>query len=233
MPDPARPSRAAPPRWSRASFAHPADHLARALLGCTLVRLIKGDEPLRARIVETEAYLGIADKACHSFAGRRTPRVEPMYGPPGTAYVYSTYGMHHCLNIVCGKVGEPIAVLLRAAEPISGLPAMRRHRAARSFATLPDRDLCRGPGRLCLAFALTSADSGRDFSTDPALFIEPPPRGLSRGPVLVGPRVGIAGAEEWTTAPLRFALADSRSVSRPNVRPVSGPSKPRSSRPKA
>ena len=98
-------------------LGRPTVEAARALLGCVLVRRC-GDRVLRARIVETEAYLGPEDPAAHSYAGR-TPRTEPLWGPPGTIYVYFVYGMHHCLNLAVDREGFPGCVLVRAAEPLS------------------------------------------------------------------------------------------------------------------
>ena len=115
-------------------YSRPADELAPALLGCVLVRVLEDGTRLSGRIVETEAYLGVRDRAAHSFGGRRTPRNEAMYARAGTAYVYFTYGMHYCFNVVCGAVDEPVAVLVRALEPIEGAAVMRLHRAARRAA---------------------------------------------------------------------------------------------------
>jgi DNA-3-methyladenine glycosylase len=116
--------------------------------------------PLAARIVEVEAYCGPEDPGSHTYRGR-TPRNATMFGPPGRLYVYFTYGMHWCMNAVCGEVGEGVAVLLRAAAPLQGLEVMRDRRpAARS-----DRDLLRGPARLCQAFGVGRADDGADLVT--------------------------------------------------------------------
>lgn len=108
----------------------PAEELAPALVGMVLVRVLESGERLSGRIVETEAYLGVKDRAAHSYGGRRTARNEAMYARAGTAYVYFTYGMHFCVNVVCGREDEPVAVLLRALEPLEGLEAMARNRAA-------------------------------------------------------------------------------------------------------
>ncbi len=117
------------------------EDVARALLGCRLVRRLPGLPTRTAVIVETEAYLGIADRAAHTWNGRRTPRVAPMWGPPGHAYVFRVYGMHDCLNVVTGEAGVPEAVLLRAAVPVAwweGREVSRRDLLSAS-----------GPGRLC------------------------------------------------------------------------------------
>ena len=147
-----------------------------------------------ARIVETEAYCGPLDAAAHSYRGQ-TPRNAVMFGEPGLLYVYFTYGMHYCCNAVCGELGEGVAVLIRAAEPIAGLD---RIRAARPAAKR-DRDLCSGPARLCQAFGIDRRHDGADLVTgDQGLSIVddgvPPPADPA-----VGPRIGIrhAAEEPW------------------------------------
>jgi DNA-3-methyladenine glycosylase len=178
----------------RARLAAPTVDAARALLGCVLVRR-GGPRTLAARIVETEAYLGPEDPAAHAYSGR-TPRTEPLYGPPGTLYVYLVYGMHHCLNLAVDRDGFPGCVLVRAAEPLagSGLAA----------------DACRGPGRLCRALGIDLSLSGRH------LFEAHPPLTLREGErparVVVAPRVGLRRAAERL---LRFCDAASAAVSRP------------------
>ena len=117
-------SRACPRRF----FVTDPVSLARKLLGCVLVRQLESGERLAGMIVEPEAYLGIIDRASHTFGSRRTPRNESMWSKAGTAYVYFTYGMHHCMNIAAGRKGDPVAVLIRALEPIPGLATMRRLR---------------------------------------------------------------------------------------------------------
>ncbi len=159
------------------------------------------------RIVETEAYLGPRDPAAHSFAGR-TPRTEPLWGEPGTLYVYFVYGMHHCLNLAVDRGGFPGCVLVRAAEPLfgSGLAP----------------GACRGPGRLCRALGIDTRLSGRHlFEPHAGLTLREGPR-----PARVGaaPRVGIAKAARRL---LRFYDAGSRAVSAPRPAGVSFASVPR------
>ncbi|MBL0926033.1 MAG: DNA-3-methyladenine glycosylase [Phycisphaerales bacterium] len=204
-------------RLKRPDFAIGPVALARGLLGCTLVRVLDTGERLAGRIVETEAYVGARDRASHSFGGRRTERNEAMYAEPGTAYVYFTYGMHFCFNVVCGRAGQPVAVLLRALEPLEGLSRMRQHRAASGGATPPDHLLCSGPARLTQALDVTRRHNLLDL-TDRAS-----PLLLERGPQRIrpgerpsrGPRIGIDSAGDWAAKPLRFWLAGNPHTSRP------------------
>lgn len=204
-------------RLRRSDFATDPVTLAQALIGRRLVRLTPGGTRVSGVIVETEAYLGVRDAAAHSYRGRRTKRVEPMYGPPGTAYVYFTYGMHHCMNVVCGEVGEPVAVLLRALRPDEGAGLMRRRRwgggaasAGRSWAAL-----CSGPGRVCEALAIDTRLSGVDLTTHPRLFIERPGT-IDKAParLIRSPRIGVGYAGAWAGRLLRWRLAGEPSVSR-------------------
>jgi len=185
-----------------AFYARPADVVARRLLGHALVSTIGGHRTA-GRIVETEAYVGPHDPACHAFGGRRTTRTECLYGPPGTAYIYFTYGLHWCLNAVTGPRDYPAAVLIRAVEPIAGLPTMRRRRAG-----VPDRLLCAGPARLCAAFGVTGRLNGAALQAGQLRIVRGRP---VRGAVLATPRIGITSATTW---PLRYIVADSAWVSR-------------------
>lgn len=184
-------------------FRRPAEIVAADLLGAVIVSTIDG-EITEARIVETEAYLGYDDPASHGYLHRRNARNGALFGPPGTWYVYLSYGMHWCANLVCQEPGQASAVLLRALEPLAGLEVMRRRRGM-----LPDRELCSGPGKLCQALGITRELDGRKMH-----------RGVVRvfgaeeqeGPsVLVTPRIGITKAADW---PLRFVLANSPWASR-------------------
>lgn len=158
------------------------------------------------RIVETEAYCGAFDPAAHSWRGRTT-RNATMFGPPGHLYVYFTYGMHWCCNPVCGEAGEGAAVLLRALAPLTGLAAMRAARPRCRH----DRDLCRGPARLCQALGITGAQDGIDLVEGTGGFClvddgVPPPAEPA-----VSPRIGISRAAE---EPWRWYVAGDRHVSR-------------------
>lgn len=186
-----------------AFYARPTLEVARALIGKTLSR--RTAEGVTAGIiVETEAYVSAIDPSAHGYRGK-TSRNAVMFGPPGHAYVYFTYGMHHCLNIVTEGEGVAAAVLLRALEPTAGIALMRSRRGER----IADRDLARGPGRLCAALALTLADNGLDLCGD-ALWLEDTPDFPPDAPIAATPRIGIAQAADW---PWRFVLADSPWVS--------------------
>ena len=169
--------------------------VARALLGCRLIRKLPGGERRAVVIVETEAYLGAKDRAAHTWNGRRTPRVEPMWGPGGHAYVYFVYGMHHCLNVVTQREGVPEAVLLRAGVPEENLSLLRAS----------------GPAKLCAYLGVTTELSGVPLS-GPELMISRGPR--ARFDVLVGPRVGVNYAGAAAAWPLRFAVAGCPAVTR-------------------
>ena len=192
------------------SFSCDSVTVARRLLGQRLVRVMDGRR-LSGTIVEVEAYLGADDRAAHTFNGRRTPRNESMYLSGGHAYVYFTYGMHYCLNVVCGAPGDGVAVLVRAIEPTEGLDLMfaRRPKARR------ETDLCSGPAKLTQALAIDRSLDGEDLRTSGVLLIErlrvramPAPRIATTG------RIGVQYAGDWADRPLRFHIRDNSYVSR-------------------
>jgi len=177
-------------------FARPADQVAPDLLGATIVSRI-GPRPTSGRIVETEAYLGRVDPASHGYRLRRHARNEALYGPAGSWYVYLSYGVHWCINLVCGPPGEGQAVLIRALDPLEGIPIMRRRRGREA-----EQDLCSGPGKLSQALGVSLIVNGvlmpkSRLTVHPGL--EVPTRGIRRTP-----RIGITKAVDW---PLRFLLA--------------------------
>lgn len=176
-------------------FSRPVDEVARQLIGATL--RVAGVGGL---IVETEAYDG-EDPASHSFSGP-TPRNRAMFGPPGHAYVYRSYGIHWCFNLVCREAGHGAGVLIRALEPLWGLEVMRERRGG-----LADRLLCAGPGRLCQALAIDGGHDGLPLA-EPPFLLEPAAAEVA---VLAGPHIGISRARE---VPWRFGLAGSRYLSR-------------------
>ena len=192
---------------ARSFYARPSLVVARALLGRDLVRSLPDGTTLRARLVECEAYRQ-DDPASHSFKGL-TERTEVMFGPPGHLYVYVSYGMHFCMNVVTGRNGEGSAVLLRAAEPLEGLELMSELRGL----TDP-RLFLAGPGRLCQGLGITRAHDGTDLVIGYDLCIERG-RPVLDGDVVSGPRVGLTVAREH---PWRFTVRGSRFVSRGPVR---------------
>lgn len=217
--DPPHDEGLAPAAWPQPPMAlleGAAPDVARGLLGMLLVRALP-DGTAVARIVETEAYAGPEDRASHARAGL-TRRTRVMFGPAGRAYVYLVYGMHHCLNVVCGPDGRAGAVLIRAAEPLLGIDGMRRRRGDPAG---PDARLAAGPARLCQALAIDRGLDGADLLGDGRLRLvrpeitdgmEPRPDGA----IVAGPRVGVAYAgEEWAARPWRFGLAGHPSLSRP------------------
>jgi DNA-3-methyladenine glycosylase len=201
----ARPARRSPlgAPLRRAFYDRETEFVARDLLGAIL-RCETPEGVASGRIVETEAYLGEHDAACHAAAGE-TARTRWLYGPPGTAYVYFIYGVHWCFNAVTRAAGHPSAVLVRAIEPIEGIELMReRRRHPRS-----DRELTNGPGKLCAALGITGAMNGWLLYDSP-LTIH---RGVTvpDADVVITPRIGITRAADW---PLRWYVRENPFVSK-------------------
>jgi len=190
------------------AYGLPAADLAPRLIGCTLARTLPTGERLAGVIVETEAYTGPEDLASHAAGGRRTARNESMWAEPGTAYVYFTYGMHHCFNISCYRKDHPEAVLIRAVEPTQGLEAMRGLRTRPGTRPLPDRDLCRGPGRLCQAFGIDRSVDGAHLLRHPQLALFDREKGQPVPPIVATPRIGLGDVGAWKDEPLRFVWAN-------------------------
>lgn len=180
---------------TRDFYARETELVARDLLG-TVLECETDDGVASGIIVETEAYLGEHDEACHAVAGR-TARTEPLYGPPGTSYVYFIYGMYWCFNAVTREAGLPSAVLVRALEPLDGIPLMQRRRPrARSPV-----DLTNGPGKLCTALGITGSMGGKSLQRKPLLIRAGEPVPDNR--VRVTTRIGITRAADW---PMRFIV---------------------------
>lgn len=191
--------------------------VAKELLGKHLVRMMPGGRRLVGRIVETEAYVGIEDRACHAFGDRRTKRTSSLYLGPGHAYVFLIYGMYECFNVVTREAGEPQAVLIRALEPVEGIEGMRENRHVKK-----DVDLTSGPGKLCRALAIDRSLDAH-LLEGPPLFIEDAPR-VAAPRIEASPRIGVDYAGEHAKWLLRFHEKDNPFVSkRP---PPSGKSAP-------
>jgi DNA-3-methyladenine glycosylase len=185
-----------PKRLTKAFFSRSVLDVAPDLIGATL--LVNG---VGGRLVEVEAYHH-TEPAAHSFHGP-TPRNAVMFGPPGFAYVYRSYGIHWCLNFVCEPKGSASAVLIRAIEPTVGIAAMRRRRRLAD-----ERQLCSGPGRLCEALGITGADSGLSLTAPPfEIFAR-----ASAVEITVGPRIGLTKAVDL---PWRYGEKGSRFLSKP------------------
>jgi DNA-3-methyladenine glycosylase len=180
-------------------YARPVLDVARDLVGCVVAH---GETA--GMIVETEAYHE-SEPACHAFVGV-TPRTRVLFGAPGTAYVYRSYGIHALLNAVCEPEGVGAAVLIRALEPLEGIDEMRERRGLERR-----EDLCSGPGKLTQALGIELELNGSDLVRGP-IAIEPPPAGWPPAELLAGPRIGITKAAEL---PWRFCAAGFRSVSKP------------------
>ncbi len=186
-----------------AFFRRPTEVVAAELIGKVVVSTV-GGLLTAGRIVETEAYLGYDDPASHGYRHRRNARNAALFGPPGIWYVYLSYGMHWCANLVCQRAGLASAVLLRALEPLDGLDIMRERRGE-----LPDRQLCSGPGRLCQALGISRDLDALPMAEGPVVVL----RGdrVTASAISATPRIGITKAVDW---PLRFHLTGSPWTSR-------------------
>lgn len=195
------------PPLPRSFYARDPRTVARELIGARVVHRLDPDRRLVVRLVEVEAYLGDgSDPAAHSHRGE-TPRNRTMFGPPGRLYAYRSYGIHTCVNVVCGDPGQAAAVLLRAAEPLEGLDTMRSLRGLAGDAA--PREIARGPGRLAQALGLELTHDDRSLLRG-ALTLHAPAARPGADRVETGPRIGISKAVEL---PYRFFEANSAWVS--------------------
>ena len=190
-------------------YERPVLDVAAELIGCTVTFTSEG-QTASGVIVETEAYHD-SEPACHAYVGL-TPRTATLFGPPGRAYVYRSYGIHALLNAVCEPEGVGAAVLIRALEPIAGLEAMRGRRERLAGRALADRDLCSGPGKLTQALGISLQENGGDLSAGPVT-IGTRADGWAH-PTAIGTRIGINKAVEL---PWRFCVAGNPHVSRPRL----------------
>lgn len=180
--------------------------VAQELLGKKLCRELPNGKILSGFIIETEAYLGLLDKGCHSFGDRKTPRTNVMYEHGGVAYIYLIYGMYHCLNAVSSKKGHPEAVLIRALEPCEGLEWMKIKSRSSN-----EQKILNGPGKLCKILEIDKQLNAHDLTQRP-LWIEEGKEIKSQN-IVCSPRINIAYAEEWIAKPLRFSVKDSPYIS--------------------
>ena len=187
-------------KLDRSFYARNACNVAHDLIGKILVHGLTSGV-----IVEAEAYRGPEDKAAHSYAGKRTARTEIMFHEGGLAYVYLIYGMHHCFNVTASVPGKPEAVLIRALEPLDGLPLMIQRRGISDA-----RNLCNGPGKLCQAMGITTEHYGIDLCGDEIYITE----GRNDFRVMTSERVNIDYAEEYRNVLWRYFAEESKFVSR-------------------
>jgi DNA-3-methyladenine glycosylase len=181
--------------------------IARDLLGKILVTQFDGIRSA-GRIVETEAYNGVNDRACHAFGGRRTSRTEHLYGGPGTVYVYICYGMHHLFNVITNKKDIPHAVLIRALEPLEGVDQM----LMRTGKPSADFTITKGPGNLARAMGMSKIHAGQNLFSE-EIFIEDDGFRYKKNQVLVTKRIGVESAREDAELPYRFIVKGNPYVS--------------------
>lgn len=187
--------------------------VAKDLLGKYLVHKVKGQE-LIGKIVEVEAYMGVEDKAAHSYGNKRTPRTEAMFGPPGHAYIYLIYGMYYCMNVVTNQPGIAQAVLIRGIEPVSNIEEMSQYRYHKSLQELTRsqrKNITNGPGKLCKAMHITKEDYGEDLCKDRLYICEE--KDSLNFEICTSPRINIGYAEEAAEFPWRFYIKDNPYVS--------------------
>lgn len=189
--------------------------IARDLLGKLLVVTTETGERVSAMIVETEAYLGVEDKAAHSYGNRRTPRTETMFALGGTVYIFFIYGMYFQFNVVVNRENTPHAILIRGVEPVENIELMRERRALKSknpAAKMPDANLTSGPGKLCIALGIDKTFNNESLLGD-RVWLEDY-KTFSDTEIISGKRIGVDYAAEYAEKPWRFWVKDNRFVSR-------------------
>lgn len=196
-------------KLNRSFYNRDTLQVARGLLGKHLVRVLPDGTELVCRITETEGYIGRMDKACHAYGYKRTPRTETLFAQAGTSYLYLIYGMYYCLNFVTEEIGEPAAVLIRAAQPVKNGNIIAKNRFGckmEDMTAYQRKNFLNGPGKLCKGLELTRAQNGLDLLGE-ELFVWDAPA-PSTQEVHVGKRIGIDYAQEATDFPWRFWLED-------------------------
>ncbi|WP_326511973.1 DNA-3-methyladenine glycosylase [Clostridium intestinale] len=203
-------------RLERDFFARDTLIVAKELLGKVIVREIDGVR-LSGKIVETEGYIGSIDKASHAYGGKKTPRVEPLYGEPGISYVFSIYGMYECFNVISKEKGSPEGILIRAVEPIDGLEKIAQNRFRKSYDTLTAKEmknLTNGPSKLCIALDINKkAHNFMDLVISKELYIEDGDI-INSSDIVETTRIGIDYAEEAVDFPWRFYVKNNIYVSK-------------------
>lgn len=203
-------------RLERDFFARDTLIVAKELLGKVIVREIDGIR-LSGKIVETEGYIGSIDKASHAYGGKKTPRVEPLYGEPGISYVFSIYGMYECFNVISKEKGSPEGILIRAVEPIDGLEKIAQNRFLKSYDTLTAKEiknLTNGPSKLCIALDINKkVHNFMDLVKSKELYIEDGDI-INSSDIVETTRVGIDYAEEAVDFPWRFYVKNNIYVSK-------------------
>lgn len=203
-------------RLGRDFFARDTLIVAKELLGKVIVREIDGVR-LSGKIVETEGYIGAIDKASHAYGGKKTPRVEPLYGEPGISYVFSIYGMYECFNVISKEKGSPEGILIRAVEPIDGLEKIAQNRFRKSYDTLTAKEiknLTNGPSKLCIALEINKkVHNFMDLVSSKELYIEDGDI-INSSDIVETTRIGIDYAEEAVDFPWRFYVKNNIYVSK-------------------
>ena len=200
-------------KLTREFYAKETLQVAKELLGKVVVHEVNGVK-LKGKIVETEAYIGSIDKACHAYGGKKTPRLEALYGKPGIAYVYFIYGMYHCFNVITKEEGSPEGVLIRAIEPIEGLEEMSKLRYNKAFNELTKaqiKNLSSGPSKLCIAMNINKENNKQDLCAN-NLYIEES-MDKEKIEIIEAKRIGIDYAEEAKDFKWRFYIKNNIWVS--------------------
>lgn len=200
-------------KLSRDFYSRDTLKVAKELLGKVLVHKVDGIK-IKGRIVETEAYIGPIDKASHAYGGKKTPRLEALYGEPGIAYVYFIYGMYYCFNVITKKKGSPEGVLIRAVEPLEGLEKMAHLRFKKSYNELTKiqkKNLTNGPSKLCIALNINKQNNKQDLCGE-ELYIEEYD-GKNNFEIVEAKRIGIDYAQEAKDFLWRFYIKDNEWVS--------------------